>query len=176
MGCEEKNTKNNHVLPSGNGTPDSLKYILEVKRMKKLCRLLEFKRRLFIKDYHKQFINRIPAVQFEHLMNVRQLLPCNLTTIMDFTGLSSAGASIFVTKLVDTGVFVRCEDPDDRRNMIIDISPEGRKLINEIEKMLSEYIANFYRTADAEDIITIDEGCRAMLRVLDKNTPTQVNK
>lgn len=153
-----------------------IKHNQAIEEMKKLSRLLEFKRRLFYKDFHKQFVDRIPPAQFEHLMNVRQLFPCNLTTIMDFTGLSSAGASLFITKLTRTGVLVRREDPKDRRNMIIDASPEGKVLLDEIEEMLTGYVAGFFNEVVPEDITLIYEGCRAMLRELSRNTPAKINK
>ena len=93
----------------------------DVAVFKKMCRLLEFKRRQFFEDDWKNCARTIPRAQFNHLMLVRFSMPCNLGTIMRITGLTSAGASLFVDKLVNSGVLMRQEDPDDRRNAILEV-------------------------------------------------------
>ena len=73
----------------------------DVAVFKKMCRLLEFKRRQFFEDDWKNCARTIPRAQFNHLMLVRFSMPCNLGAIMRITGLTSAGASLFVDKLVE---------------------------------------------------------------------------
>ena len=91
---------------------------VDVSVFKKMVRMLELKRRQFFESDWKNCSRIIPRAQFNHLMLVRFSMPCNLGTIMGITGLTSAGASLFVDKLVNAGVLKREEDPDDRRNIV----------------------------------------------------------
>jgi len=140
-----------------------------VEELKKLSRLLEFKRRIFLKNLREKYVAYIPTAQFDHLMNIRRLLPCNLTTIMDFTGFSSAGASIFVSKLVKSGVLTRIEDRQDRRNVVIGVTPEGHRILTEIDDALSDYVTSFFLTKNAEELEAIQNGCRVMVEELRKS-------
>ncbi|MBP5182742.1 MAG: MarR family transcriptional regulator, partial [Lentisphaeria bacterium] len=102
---------------------DAVRQPVEV--FKKMCRLLEIYRHKFLCEDRKRSsgIVSIPQQQYAHLMMIRFALPCNLSRIMEITGLTSAGASLFVNKLVQKGVLIRMEDPKDRRNVIITLSP-----------------------------------------------------
>ena len=85
------------------GKPEHLLERVEV--FKKMCRMLEVKRRRFLEDDWRHYSKLIPQQQFIHLMMVRHSLPCNLAKIMRLTGMTSAGASIFVDKMVKMGIF-----------------------------------------------------------------------
>ena len=108
----------------------------DVSVFKKMVRMLELKRRQFFESDWKNCSRLIPRAQFNHLMLVRFSMPCNLGTIMSITGLTSAGASLFVDKLVNTGVLKREEDPNDRRNIVISVTEEGQQFLKEIDDFL----------------------------------------
>ena len=94
-----------------------------VEVFKKMCRMLEVRRRAFLDSAWRDFYAaEIPQQQFIHLMMIRFSLPCNLARIMEVTGLSSAGASILVNKLGKFELVVRHDDPEDRRNVIINFT------------------------------------------------------
>jgi hypothetical protein len=100
-------TKNNEQMLLS-GKPEHLLDRVEV--FKRVCRMLEIKRKRFIENDWQHYAKLIPRQQFLHLMNVRHSLPCNLAKIMQVTGMTSAGASIFVDKMVKQGAFERHED------------------------------------------------------------------
>ena len=101
-----------------------------VEILKKMCRTLEVRRRDFLESVWRDlYSGDLPQQQFNHLMMLRFSLPCNLHRVMMVTGLSSAGASILVNKLVQFGLLKRQEDPSDRRN-IIDFTLQAKLLVN----------------------------------------------
>ena len=138
MTARRHNKKENAAVPL-TGKPEDQLDRIEV--FKKMCRMLEVKRRAFLdsawRDFHSE---ELPQQQFIHLMMLRFSLPCNLARIMEVTGLSSAGASILVNKLVKLGYLKRHDDPTDRRNVIIKFTPEGAEMCSAVEDRLNRYI------------------------------------
>ncbi len=86
---------------------------------------------------------------------------------MQLTGLTSAGASIFVDKMVKRGVFERCDDPDDRRNVIINFTPRAQEMTVRLDNRLNRYIYDFFDTCSEQELATLEEASRIVCRVLD---------
>ena len=99
-------------------------------------------------------------------MQIRFILPCNLSKIMELTGLTSAGASLFVDKLVQQGYLTRTDDPSDRRNVLIDVSAKGRELLSGVEDRLNEYISSYFVTCSAEELADVEKGMQVIYRKL----------
>ena len=132
----------------------------DVAIFKKMVRMLELKRRQFFEGDWKNCSRIIPRAQFNHLMLVRFSMPCNLGTIMAVTGLTSAGASLFVDKLVNAGVLKREEDPNDRRNIIISVTEQGQNFLREIDDRLDDFICKYFAECSAEELQIIDKSMR----------------
>ena len=147
------------------GKPEHLLGRIEV--FKKMCRMLEVKRKRFIENDWQHYAKLIPRQQFLHLMMVRHSLPCNLARIMQVTGMTSAGASIFVDKMVKRGAFERHEDPGDRRNIIISFTPRATKIAERIDDRLDRYIFSFFADCTGEELAILEQASRTVCRVLD---------
>ena len=115
-----------------------------LENFKRMVRLLDHKRRVYFAKKFPRFTVRISSVQFNHLMLMRSVLPCNLSRVMAVTGLTSAGASLFVEKLVKSKVLTREVDPRDRRNVIISATPETQDLFRRIDQGLNELIEGYF--------------------------------
>ena len=138
-----------------------------IEVFKKMCRMLEMKRKRFLEEDWRHYAKLIPQQQFIHLMMVRHSLPCNLARIMQMTGLTSPGASIFVDKMVKHGVFERVDDPGDRRNVIINFTPRALEMVGHLEDRLNRYIFNFFDICSEEELAALEEASRIVCRVLD---------
>ena len=147
------------------GKPEHLLSRVEV--FKKMCRMLEMMRRNFLENDWHHYSKLIPRQQFIHLMQVRHSLPCNLSKIMQVTGMTSAGASIFVDKMVKKGILERHEDPEDRRNIIINFTPRAAQTTEELDNRLNRYIFKFFADCSEEDLANLEEASRLVCRVLD---------
>jgi DNA-binding MarR family transcriptional regulator len=139
----------------------------DVSVFKKMVRMLELKRRQFFESDWKNCSRLIPRAQFNHLMLVRFSMPCNLGTIMSITGLTSAGASLFVDKLVNAGVLKREEDSNDRRNIIISVTEEGQKFLREIDDRLDDFIYKYFAECTADELKVIDSAMRLVCSKLE---------
>jgi DNA-binding MarR family transcriptional regulator len=147
------------------GKPEHLLNRVEV--FKKMCRMLEMKRKRFIENDWQHYSKLIPRQQFLHLMMVRHSLPCNLAKIMQITGMTSAGASIFVDKMVKQGAFERREDANDRRNITICFTPRAEKIAARIDDRLNQYIFQFFADCSTEELESLEQASRLVCRVLD---------
>ncbi len=165
MPMPKKNNNHNGEQMPLSGKPEHLLSRVEV--FKKMCRMLEMKRRNFLEDDWHHYSKLIPRQQFIHLMSVRHSLPCNLSKIMQVTGMTSAGASIFVDKMVKKGVFERQEDPNDRRNIIISFTERAGKKTEELDDRLNRYIFKFFDGCQEEELKNLEEASRLVCRVLD---------
>ena len=122
----------------------SKRELKSLENFKRMVRLLDLKRRAYFAKKSPKFGVRISSVQFNHLMLLRAVLPCNLSRVMTVTGLTSAGASLFVEKLVASGVLNREVDPRDRRNVIISATPETRDIFRKVDQGLNELIEGYF--------------------------------
>jgi DNA-binding MarR family transcriptional regulator len=100
-------------------------------------------------------------------MMLRFSLPCNLARVMEVTGLSSAGASILVNKLVNFDCLVRHDDPQDRRNVIINFTPKGAEMCRSVEDRLNKYIFSYFENCDEQELQEIENASRIVCRALD---------
>ena len=162
----KKNIKINAEQMPLTGKPEHLLGRVDV--FKKMCRMLEMKRKGFLEnDWQLHYSKFIPRQQFLHLMMVRHSLPCTLAKIMQVTGMTSAGASIFVDKMVKCGALERHEDSVDRRNIIISFTPRALKITERIDDRLDRYIFHFFAGCTAEELAVLEQASRLVCRVLD---------
>ena len=149
------------------GDSERLDFQPDVSIFKKMCRMLELKRRQFFESDWKNCSRIIPRAQFNHLMLVRFSMPCNLGTIMGITGLTSAGASLFVDKLVNAGVLKREEDANDRRNIVISVTEQGQQFLREIDDRLDDFIYRYFAECTEEELKVIDSSMRIVCSKLE---------
>jgi len=161
----KKSTKKLNNAQPLTGKPEYLLGRVEV--FKKMCRMLEMKRKRFIENDWARYAKLMPRQQFLHLMMVRHSLPCNLSKIMQMTGMTSAGASIFVDKMVKLGALERHEDAHDRRNIIISFTPRAEAITERIDNRLNQYIFRFFADCSEEELAMLEGASRLVCRVLD---------
>ena len=164
-----QNKNNNRRVKTGqmplSGKPEHLLSRVEV--FKKMCRMLEINRRRFLENDWRHYSRLIPRQQFIHLMMVRHSLPCNLAKIMKVTGMTSAGASIFVDKMVKMGILERHEEADDRRNIVISFTSRAKEGTEHLDDRLNRYIMQFFGDCSEDELEIVEKASRIACRVLD---------
>jgi DNA-binding MarR family transcriptional regulator len=69
--------------------------------------------------------------QASTLMRLHHAGACGVSDIGAHAGISNAASSQMIDRLVGMDLIQRREDPADRRNKIIELSPQGRELIEQ---------------------------------------------
>ena len=156
----KKGTRLRKETPLPDTSPD-------LESFKKMVRLLERKHRAFLEKDWKEHAYEIQRSQFNQLMTLRFAMPCNLGWIMAVTGLTSAGASLFVDKLVQSGYLLRADDPNDRRNVRISLSDKGARFIDEVVDRFNDFINGYLRTRTNEELAVITRAMYIINRTLD---------
>lgn len=63
------------------------------------------------------------------LFSLRHHSGCNVSEMAEHLGVSNAAASQMLDRLVEQGLILRSEDPNDRRGKRIELTEQGRELI-----------------------------------------------
>ena len=167
MTAKRRTKKENADVPL-TGKPEDQLGRIDV--FKKMCRMLEVRRRAVLDAaWREYYADELPQQQFIHLMMLRFSLPCNLARVMEVTGLSSAGASILVNKLVHFGCLLRYDDPADRRNVIINFTPKGAEMCSAVEDLLNRYIFSYFDNCEEKELQEIEDASRTICRALDRS-------
>ena len=66
---------------------------------------------------------------------------CSVSDLAEFLGVSDAAVSQMVDKLVDQGLILRIEDPQDRRGKLLSLSPEGNTIVQESIKSRHAWVS-----------------------------------
>lgn len=69
--------------------------------------------------------------QISTLMRISKQGVCGVSNIGEYLGVTNAAASQMINKLVENGLLERSEDPDDRRNRLIALTPAGEALVQD---------------------------------------------
>ena len=95
--------------------------------------------------------------QFSILMQLHHKGPCGMSQVSERFDISNAAASQLVDKLVQGGHIERAEDPNDRRAKVLQITPQGKELIdagvNERHRWLDELV----KTLSTEEKSKVNE-------------------
>lgn len=89
--------------------------------------------------------------QFFLLMHVHRREHCGISDLSEYMETSNAAVSQLVDKLVQTGLLMRAEDPNDRRAKQVSLTPDG-------EEMVEKAIAERSRWVDElADVLSVEE-------------------
>jgi DNA-binding MarR family transcriptional regulator len=71
----------------------------------------------------------LSLTQMSTMFHLHHCQTCGVSDIADFLGLTNAAASQLIERLVESGLLVRSEDPNDRRAKQVSLTSNGRELI-----------------------------------------------
>lgn len=78
--------------------------------------------------YAKQ--NNISFSQMNTLMHIHRKGTGSVSGVSKHLDISKAASSQLIERLVQSGLIKRSEDPDDRRNKLIELTPKGQTMVN----------------------------------------------
>ena len=107
--------------------------------------------------------------QFSIMMQLHHRGPCGMSEISERFDISNAAASQLVEKLVQSEHIERAEDPSDRRAKVLQLTPNGKDLIEagfkERYKWMDELVSNLKaeeREKVVEALTILTEAARNM--------------
>ncbi|MEL6526650.1 MAG: MarR family transcriptional regulator [Chloroflexota bacterium] len=99
----------------------------------------------------------MPPVHF-HVLNRIDYQAHTLTELADAMSVSAASLSRTITVLEERGWVTRERSDEDRRKVLIHITPEGNGVLAEIEERTEEFLADTLSTLSQDDLTTLSDG------------------
>lgn len=90
--------------------------------------------------------------QLRILFRVRMHPDIDLRTLADGLAISPSAASQQVDKLVERGLLWRTEDPQDRRRLRLQLTPQAEESVGEYSRAVTEYISAILSRLSAKDL------------------------
>ena len=80
----------------------------------------------------------LPLTHFEPMSVMDRLPNCRVYDIAAELGITTGGTSKLVDRIEASGYCRRLPNPDDRRSSLLELTPEGRRLFAEAEKVFDD--------------------------------------
>ena len=79
--------------------------------------------------------------------------PCTVSGMAAQMEISNPAASQFLDRLVEIGLVTREENPQDRRQKRITLTPRGRALVEEAQRVQQQWLQNLLSSLSPEEIV-----------------------
>jgi DNA-binding MarR family transcriptional regulator len=111
----------------------------------------------------------IPHGQRAALLCVASCKSSNVKELARMLGVTSGAATQHIESLVQDELVTRTTDPDDRRNVIVQLSDNGRKLLKRLEQERNALMAELFESIDDNELA----GFVAIVTKMSQNIPTK---
>lgn len=88
----------------------------------------------------EQLLNEMSLEQFTLVRQVYRMEPVRASELADQLLVHRSAVTVRVEKLVKKGLLERKRDSEDRRNVFLQLSPEGRMMYETLESKINEFV------------------------------------
>ena len=137
----------------------------------KIHDVIESVRRQAINDYWNEIksddiVAKLNATQRKYLFTIKRKGPCSLHTVMHCTGFSCSATSTAIDKLVRIGAVNRVRNDENRREIIVSLTPEMDAHFKNIHALFRDKISKVLAECSQEEIDSIINGAKVLLKKL----------
>jgi len=97
--------------------------------------------------------------------------PCNLSELAEQHAVSSATMSNMVTTLEERGWVKRERLSEDRRVVLVDLTPEGHDVLVAVHRQMEEHLAELLASLSREEYDTLLAGLAILRKVFQEASP-----
>jgi DNA-binding MarR family transcriptional regulator len=101
--------------------------------------------------------------QLKTLIHLSQNVDCNISTLGDEFGVTNAAISQLMEKMVQQGLVLRTEDPQDRRHKVLVLTDEGKQIANESLVARHNWLSNLVNVLNQEEQDQVDAALRLLI-------------
>jgi DNA-binding MarR family transcriptional regulator len=105
----------------------------------------------------------ISLTQLSSLIHLSQNEECNISDLGTEFGVSNAAVSQLLEKMVQQGLVHRSEDPQDRRNKVLVLTEDGKKIANEGMNERHKWLSNLIKILTEEEQDQVDSVLRLLI-------------
>ncbi len=152
--------------------------MLDLEHFFKVNNMIDFLRRTAVAEYWENnreddIINQLSPRQINYLATIERNQPCSLQTIIQYTNLSSSAASAAIDKLVRDGIAERVRNQENRREVIITLTPAIQQHLDKIKIAFQKKLAKMLSGCSPEEAEIINSAGRILSSHIKKQDDRQ---
>ncbi|MDO9085041.1 MAG: MarR family transcriptional regulator [Anaerolineaceae bacterium] len=101
--------------------------------------------------------------QLKTLIHLSQNVDCNISTLGDEFGVTNAAISQLMEKMVQQGLVLRTEDPQDRRHKVLVLTDEGKQIADESLVARHNWLSKLVNVLNQEEQDQVDAALRLLI-------------
>jgi DNA-binding MarR family transcriptional regulator len=101
--------------------------------------------------------------QLSTLIHLSQHAECNISGLGDEFGVTNAAISQLMEKMVQQGLVLRTEDPQDRRHKVLVLTDEGKQIANESLVARHNWLSKLVEVLNQEEQDQVDAALRLLI-------------
>jgi DNA-binding MarR family transcriptional regulator len=101
------------------------------------------------------------------LASIERRGPLTPSELAEIEGVRRPTATRLLGRLCEEGYVSRTQDPDDGRSAIVDITPEGRKILNRLRKRKTAYLAKRMKDLPESELAILASATEILERMLE---------
>ena len=101
--------------------------------------------------------------QLKTLIHLSQNADCNISTLGNEFGVTNAAISQLMEKMVQQGLVLRTEDPQDRRHKVLVLTDEGKQIADESLVARHNWLSQLVNVLNQEEQDQVDAALRLLI-------------
>ena len=101
--------------------------------------------------------------QLSALIHLSQHSECNVSGLGDEFGVTNAAISQLLEKMVQQGLVLRTEDPQDRRHKVLVLTAEGEQIARESQIERQKWLYNLINILTQEEQDLVEQALRLLI-------------
>ena len=98
--------------------------------------------------------------------------PLHMSELVLRLGVSLSTISGLVDRIVDHGLATRREDPADRRQVVVGLTPDGARFIDRFRELNARHVRDLLGNLDDADLALVRDAIAALERAATRLTPS----
>jgi len=103
----------------------------------------------------KEYPLSIPRSQVYLLRLLDRRGAISMSDMADSLGITMSGCTALVDRAVSAGWVARQRDLNDRRVVLVDVSPAGKQMLTQIRETRARILARYLTRLDVDEIVTL---------------------
>lgn len=129
--------------------------------------------RLFGSEIVERLDSQVTGTQMYMLHYIRQSERCRLTELAEKLEVKPSAVTVMIDRLVKSDYVVRTHDTDDRRVILVELTPTGQEILEKAQIIREEIVGAYMSRLNPDDVRTATEVLEKMVLIAQENSKCQ---
>jgi len=125
-------------------------------------------RHVIVRGLKKPSDTHLNRTQFMTVMLLKENGTVPMHFLGSIIGMEKGSLTQVVDKLVDLGMVERNRDPEDRRLVLVQLSPEGRRFADEMQGNFNAHLRQVLEALDEDEVKDLIESLKSIQKIVEK--------